>query len=77
MIGGFVEVLFENSLRQIEIKEKLTLQDLLEELEIKEAAPYWVVCNRKMIPKSDFDKKVLKAGDRIEIIRILSGGSER
>jgi sulfur carrier protein ThiS len=29
----------------------------------------------KMIIKSEFGKKVLKAGDRVEILRILSGGS--
>lgn len=70
-----IEVLFENSLRQIELKEKMTLQDLLERLEIKETDPYWVACNRKMILKSDFRQKVLEPGDRIEILRILSGGS--
>lgn len=75
MIGGFVEVLFENSLRQIGIKEKMTLQDLLEELEIKETDPYWVACNRRVILKTDYSQKVLEAGDRVEIIRILSGGS--
>ncbi|MBM4305639.1 MAG: sulfur carrier protein ThiS [Deltaproteobacteria bacterium] len=77
MIGGLVEVLFENSLRQIEIKEKMTLQDLLEELGIKETDPYWVACNRKMILRSEYDQKFLKPGYRIEILRILSGGSER
>ncbi|MDI6762765.1 MAG: sulfur carrier protein ThiS [Thermodesulfobacteriota bacterium] len=75
MIGGFVEVLFENSLRQIEIKEKMTFKDLIEELEIKETDPYWVACNRKIILKSDFGQKVLEPGDHVEIIRILSGGS--
>lgn len=77
MIGGFVEVLFENSLRQIEIKEKMTFQELLEELGIKETYPYWVACNRKMILRSEYGQKFLKPGDRIEILRILSGGSER
>ncbi len=76
MKGNTIEVLFENSLRQIELKENMTLQDLLERLEIKEADPYWVACNRKMIRKSDFSKTVLKPRDRVEILRILSGGSQ-
>jgi thiamine biosynthesis protein ThiS len=71
----FIEVLFEGALKRIEIEEKIALRDLLERLGIKETDPYWVACNRKMIPKSDFNKEVLKPGDRIEILRILSGGS--
>jgi thiamine biosynthesis protein ThiS len=59
----------------MEIEETITLQELLERLEIKDGTPYWVACNRKMIIKSEFGKKVLKAGDRVEILRILSGGS--
>jgi len=72
---NFVEVLFEGARKQIELKENMTLQDLFERLEIKATDPYWVACNRKMIRKSDFKKTVLKPGDRIEILRILSGGS--
>ena len=76
MTANFVEVLFDGALKQIDIDETITLQDLLERLEIKEINPYWVACNRKMIPKSDFSKMILKPGDRVEILRILSGGSQ-
>ena len=76
MTANFVEVLFDGALKQIEIEETIILQDLLEKLGIKEINPYWVACNRKMIPKSDFDKTILKPGDRVEILRILSGGSQ-
>jgi len=72
---NFVEVLLDGERKQIELKENMTLQALLERLEIKAIDPYWVACNRKMIPKSDFDKEVLRPGDRVEILRILSGGS--
>jgi thiamine biosynthesis protein ThiS len=72
--ANFIEVLFDGALKRIDIEETMTLQDLLERLEIKEIGPYWVACNRKMIPKSDFNKEVLKPGDRVEILRILSGG---
>lgn len=75
MIKNFVEVLFKGRLIQIEFKENMTLQDLLERLEIKENDPYWIACNRKVILKSDFGQKSLKAGDKIEIFQILSGGS--
>jgi thiamine biosynthesis protein ThiS len=75
MTANFVEVLFEETLKRIELKETTTLHDLLEKLEIKETDPYWVACNRKMILKSEFGQKVLEPGDRIEILRILSGGS--
>ncbi len=74
MKGKFIEVLFERALKRIEIEGTMTLQDLLEKLEIKETDPYWVACNRRMIPKSDFNKEVLRPGDRVEILRILSGG---
>lgn len=74
MTANFVEVLFEGALRRIEIEEPITLQELLERLEIKEGDPYWVACNRKMILKSEFGQKVLDSGDRVEILRILSGG---
>ena len=74
MTTNFVEVLFEGTLKRIDIEETITLQDLLERLEIREIGPYWVACNRKMIPKSDFSKKILEPGDRVEILRILSGG---
>jgi len=69
-----IEVLFEGALKRIEVEGTITLQDLLERLEIKETDPYWVACNRKMIPKSAYNKEVLKPGDRVEILRILSGG---
>ena len=75
MTINFVEVLLDGERKQIELKENMSLQALLERLEIKEIDPYWVACNRKMIPKSDFDKEVLRPGDRVEILRILSGGS--
>lgn len=74
MTDKFIEVLFERALKRVEIEGTMTLQDLLEKLEIKETDPYWVACNRKMIPKSDFNKEVLRPGDRVEILRILSGG---
>lgn len=76
MTGNFVEVLFEGALRRIEIEETITLRKLLERLEIRAEDPYWVACNRKMILKSEFEEKILHPGDRVEILRILSGGSE-
>lgn len=76
MTTGFVEVLFEGSLNRFEIKGPIPLKDLLEDLQIKEASPYWFFCNRKMILKTEIDQKMIEPGDRIEIFRILSGGSE-
>lgn len=76
MTANFIEVLFDGALKRIDIEETITLQDLLEKVEIKEIGAYWVACNRKMIPKSDFSKKILEPGDRVEILRILSGGSQ-
>ncbi len=76
MTVNFIEVLLEGTLKRIQIEEAITLQDLLERLEIEKTAPYWVACNRKMILRSEYSQKLLKPGDRIEILRILSGGSE-
>lgn len=72
-----IEVLFEGSLKRMEFKDSMSLLDLLERLEIKETDPYWVAWNRKVILRSEFGLKVLQPGDRVEIFRILSGGSER
>lgn len=72
-----IEVLFEGSLKRMEFEDSMSLLDLLERLEIKETDPYWVACNRKVILRSEFGLKVLQPGDRVEIFRILSGGSER
>jgi len=76
MTAGFVEVLFEGSLRRFEIEGLISLKDLLEGLHIKESSLYWFACNRKMILKTEIDQKMIQPGDRIEIFRILSGGSE-
>jgi len=76
MTAGFVEVLFDGSLRRLEIKGPISLKDLLEDLHIKESSPYWFACNRKMILRTEIDQKMIEPGDRVEIFRILSGGSE-
>jgi sulfur carrier protein ThiS len=76
MTAGFVEVLFEGTLRRFEIKGPIYLKDLLEDLHINESSLYWFACNRKMILKTEIDQKVIEPGDRVEIFRILSGGSE-
>jgi thiamine biosynthesis protein ThiS len=50
-----------------------TVKKLLENKNIKNKY-YAVEINRKIIPKSDHERYVIKDGDRIEIITAIGGG---
>lgn len=56
-----------------EIAEGLTLNRLLEELEL---APERIAVelNRKVIRRADWPQTVLREGDRIEIVHFVGGG---
>jgi sulfur carrier protein ThiS len=51
------------------------VQELMDWLNIQDTDAYWVACNRKAIPKSERAQRVLHPEDRVEIFRVLSGGS--
>jgi len=55
-----------------EVREGLTLAQLIEELKVK--IPYAVEHNRQLCPKSRHAHTVLHEGDCLEIVTIVGGG---
>ncbi len=56
-----------------ELPEIRTAAELLQELEL-EGKPTAVEVNRKMIPKKELGRTLLKEGDKIEIVSFVGGG---
>ena len=63
LLNNEPEILYEGS----------TVKTLIEKCNIKNKY-YAVEINKKIIPKSDHEKHVIKDGDRIEIITAIGGG---
>jgi thiamine biosynthesis protein ThiS len=75
MTTGSVEVLREGSVQRVKLHQPMTVQELMDRLAIQDSDGYWVACNRKAIRKSERTRKILQPDDRVEIFRVLSGGS--
>lgn len=56
-----------------EIKENITISDLLKELNIKEEQVA-VEVNLKIIDKKEFENVYIKENDKIEIVHFMGGG---
>jgi len=54
-------------------KEQMTISELVKELQIK-APNFAVAVGFDVIPKSEYDKFVLKDGDKVEIVHFVGGG---
>jgi len=54
-------------------EKKLSISAFLQKKEIKKESVV-VVLNENVIKKEDFEKIVIKDGDRVEILRFVSGG---
>ncbi len=59
--------------KEMDIDREITLSDLLERLDIIPRG-IAVEVNREIVPKSLYGEKVIKAGDIIEIVRMVGGG---
>ena len=59
--------------KEMDIDREITLSDLLERLDIVPKG-IAVEVNREIVPKSLYGEKVIKAGDIIEIVRMVGGG---
>ncbi len=59
--------------KEMDIDKEITLSDLLERLDIVPRG-IAVEVNREIVPKSRYGEKVIKAGDIIEIVRMVGGG---
>ena len=56
-----------------EVVEKLTIADLLAQLELtpRQVA---VEVNHRVIPRATHDEHVLQSGDRLEVVTLVGGG---
>ena len=57
----------------VEVKDGAILKDFLEEkgFQIQRIA---VECNGSIVPKAEYDKHVLKDGDKLEVVNFVGGG---
>jgi thiamine biosynthesis protein ThiS len=55
------------------IKEKTNIISLLETLSLSEKKVA-IEINEEVIPKDNYDKKILLAKDRVEIVHFIGGG---
>jgi len=56
------------------LPETGTLADVLPMLEIRQADGVAIALNEVVIPKGEWGKQVLEAGDRVFVIRATQGG---
>jgi len=56
-----------------EIQENYTVAELLAELKI-EGKRLAVEINEEIIPRSQFEHKILSTGDKVEIVQAIGGG---
>jgi len=58
-----------------EISREMTVRELLRELgvEFREVG-LAVAINEEVVPKSEYDKRVVKEGDRVEVVQLVGGG---
>jgi len=54
-------------------KDKMTIKDLVEELQIK-APNFAVAVGIDVIPKSEYESYELKEGDKVEVVTFVGGG---
>lgn len=59
--------------KEMDIEKEITLSDLLERLDIVPKG-IAVEVNREIVPKSLYRERLIKEGDRIEIVRMVGGG---
>lgn len=57
----------------MDVTEGLSIDGLLRELGVKREYTA-VAVNRDIMPKSAYDATVLRAGDKVEIVRPMGGG---
>jgi thiamine biosynthesis protein ThiS len=57
-----------------EVRENLTIDRLLEELAVRRDYT-GVALNREIVSRTSYPTTVLREGDRVEIVRPMSGGA--
>ncbi|MGB0883368.1 MAG: sulfur carrier protein ThiS [Flavobacteriales bacterium] len=60
--------------KPIEISETHSLSDLIQVLELKSSSGIAIALDQNIIPKSDWERTILKANQHIQIITASQGG---
>jgi len=55
-------------------EREMVLTDLLERLQFQKVEGIAVAVNYSVSPRTEFDKRIIRDGDEIEIIRAVQGG---
>ncbi|MDH3973157.1 MAG: sulfur carrier protein ThiS [Deltaproteobacteria bacterium] len=66
-----MEIIINGNLK--EVREGTTIKSLLEEMKTP-AMGIAVELNREIIPRSSHESTVLKAGDALEVVKMVGGG---
>ncbi len=57
------------------IPREMTVSELLKEMGIKlRDVGLAVAVNEEVVPKSEYEKRIVKEGDRVEIVQLVGGG---
>ena len=57
------------------IPREMTVLELLKEIGIKlREVGLAVAVNEEVVPKSEYGKRIVKEGDRVEIVQLVGGG---
>ncbi len=67
------KVIIELNGEPFEIEEGLRLSDLIERLELRPTR-IAVELNYAVVPKAEYSKVSLKAGDKVEVVHFVGGG---
>lgn len=58
-----------------EIPKEMSVMELLKELGIQfREVGLAVAINEEVVPKSEYEKRTVKEGDRVEIVHLVGGG---
>ena len=58
-----------------EISREMNIMELLEEVGVKyREIGLAVAVNEEIVPKSEYKNKVVKEGDKVEIVQLVGGG---
>jgi len=69
--NSFMEIIVNGDRKNL--VEEISVSKLLDSLEIKRVA-LAVELNKQILPKTEYDKTILKDGDVIEIVQFVGGG---
>ena len=61
--------------KEQEIPKEMSVMDLLKEVGVKfREVGLAVAINEEVVPKSEYEKRIIKEGDRVEIVQLVGGG---